>query len=208
MVTDSRLPGEPKATEGSALFQIYQAFASEEETTALRQAYADGIAWGDAKQMLFERIDREIAPMRAAYEDLMAHPDRIEAALLAGAAKARAIATPFMARVRHSVGLRRLESAVEAGPAKMARAHTAAFKQYREKDGQFYFKLVDATGTVLLQSRGFESPKVAGQAIAQLQRDGAAGIAALQAQLETLDSATQALAIEALTALAEAAEKK
>jgi len=208
IVTDSRLPGEPKATEGSALFQIYQAFASEEETTALRQAYADGIAWGDAKQMLFERIDREIAPMRAAYEDLMAHPDRIEAALLAGAAKARAIATPFMARVRHSVGLRRLESAVEAGPAKMARAHTAAFKQYREKDGQFYFKLVDATGTVLLQSRGFESPKVAGQAIAQLQRDGAAGIAALQAQLETLDSATQALAIEALTALAEAAEKK
>ena len=50
IVTDSRAPGEPKDVEGSALFQIYQAFASAEETDALRQAYADGIGWGDAKQ--------------------------------------------------------------------------------------------------------------------------------------------------------------
>jgi tryptophanyl-tRNA synthetase len=50
ILTDSRAPGEPKDTEGSALFQLYQAFASADETAALRQAYADGIAWGDAKQ--------------------------------------------------------------------------------------------------------------------------------------------------------------
>ena len=49
ITTDSRAPGEPKEVEGSALFQIYQAFASEEETAALRQQYADGIAWGDAR---------------------------------------------------------------------------------------------------------------------------------------------------------------
>ncbi|MFM1979909.1 MAG: hypothetical protein RLZ68_1174, partial [Pseudomonadota bacterium] len=65
IVTDSKAPGEPKDTNGSALFQIYQAFATEAETATLRQAYADGIAWGDAKHILFERIDREIAPMRA-----------------------------------------------------------------------------------------------------------------------------------------------
>eukprot|EP00952_Eustigmatos_sp_NYUAD-ZCMA_P001753 7841-Eustigmatos_ZCMA.PRE.1 len=64
IVTDSRAPGEPKSTEGSALFQLYQAFASAEETAALAKAYAEGIAWGDAKQWLFERIDREIAPLR------------------------------------------------------------------------------------------------------------------------------------------------
>ena len=57
ILTDSRAPGEPKDTEGSALFQIYQAFASEPETAALRQAYGEGIAWGEAKQMLFARID-------------------------------------------------------------------------------------------------------------------------------------------------------
>ena len=34
IVTDSRAPGEAKETEGSALFQLYQAFASAEETAA------------------------------------------------------------------------------------------------------------------------------------------------------------------------------
>jgi tryptophanyl-tRNA synthetase len=74
ITTDSRAPGEAKEVEGSALFQIYQGFASEEESAALRQQYAEGIAWGDAKQILFERIDREIAPMRERYEYLIAHP--------------------------------------------------------------------------------------------------------------------------------------
>ncbi len=206
--TDSRAPGEPKDTEGSALFQIYQAFASEDETAALRKAYAEGIAWGDAKTLLFERIDREIAPMRAAYEDYMAHPEKVEALLLAGAKKARAIATPFMTQLRSAVGLRGLGSAVQAKAEKNSKAALAAFKQYREKDGLFYFKLVDTTGAVLLQSKGFESPKVAGQAIGQLQRDGTAGLAALQPQLEALDSSTHASAVQALSALAEAADAK
>nr|WP_315494055.1 tryptophan--tRNA ligase [uncultured Rhodoferax sp.] len=206
--TDSRAPGEAKDTEGSALFQIYQAFASEEETEALRKAYAKGIAWGDAKTLLFERIDREIAPMRAAYEDYMAHPEKVEALLLAGAKKARAIATPFMAQLRSAVGLRGLGSAVQGKAEKASKAALASFKQYREKDGLFYFKLVDTAGAVLLQSKGFESPKVAGQAIGQLQREGAAGIAALQAQLEALDSSTHASAVQALSALAEAADAK
>ena len=78
IVTDSRAPGEPKDTEGSALFQIYQAFATPAETEALRKAYADGIAWGEAKQLLFERIDREIAPMRERYEALVNDPAEIE----------------------------------------------------------------------------------------------------------------------------------
>ena len=184
IVTDSRAPGEPKDTEGSALFQIYQAIASEEESQALRKAYADGIGWGEAKQMLFERIDREIAPLRAAYEDLMSHPDKIESILLAGAAKARQRATPFMAELRHAVGLRRLSQADQAGKQKAAKVALPSFKQYRESDGQFYFKLVDAQGHLLLQSLGFASPKEAGQAIAQLQRDGATALTSLAGRLQ------------------------
>jgi len=205
IVTDSRAPGEPKDTEGSALFQIYQAFASEQETEALRTSFANGIAWGDAKNVLFERIDREIAPMRAAYEDYMAHPEKVEALLLAGARKARAIATPFMAELRSAVGLRGLGSAVQAGASKTAKVALASFKQYREKDGQFYFKLAAADGTVLLQSRAFESGKVAGQTVAQLTRDGAAAIAALQAQLEPVDATGVAAAAAALADMAQAA---
>jgi tryptophanyl-tRNA synthetase len=205
--TDSRAPGEPKDTEGSALFQIYQAFASEAETESLRQAYAAGIAWGDAKTLLLDRIDLEIAPMRAAYDDYIAHPEKVEALLRAGAQKARAIATPFMTQLRAAVGLRSLNSGTTTQQAKATKAASAAFKQYREKDGLFYFKLVDATGAVLLQSKGFESPKVAGQTIGELQRDGAAALTALQAQLEPLDPATHAAAVQALAALAHAPEK-
>jgi tryptophanyl-tRNA synthetase len=182
--TDSRNPGEPKDTEGSALFQIYQAFASKEETQALRNAFAAGIAWGDAKQQLFERIDREIAPMRETYEQLMNDPARIEKILKVGAQKARAIASPFMAGLRHAVGLRNLQTSEAApiGKASKSVAH-AQFKQYREKDGKFYFKLVDTQGTVLLQSLGFDSPKVAGQSIALLQQKGGEALSDLHKQL-------------------------
>jgi tryptophanyl-tRNA synthetase len=192
--TDSRAPGEPKDTEGSALFQIYQAFASAEETEQLRADYAAGISWADAKQKLFDRIDREIAPMRATYQDLMSHPERLEALLLAGAAKARKIATPFTAKVRHAVGLRDLRAQATTQQGKKDKAALPSFKQYREADGQFYFKFVDAQGKLLLQSAAYASPKDAGAAIKALQQDDtalaslpapadAAGFAAALAQL-------------------------
>ncbi|NVO06693.1 MAG: tryptophan--tRNA ligase [Rhodoferax sp.] len=184
IVTDSRAPGEPKDTEGSALFQIYQAFASAEETDALRQAYAKGIAWGDAKQQLLERIDQEIAPMRARYQHLMEHPEEVETLLLAGAQKARAIATPFMARLRQAVGLRALTTGAAQAKAKAAKSALASFKQYREKDGKFYFKLADAKGNVLLQSLGLESPQLAGKSIGQLRAQGAVALESLVAQLQ------------------------
>ena len=202
--TDSRTPGQPKDTEGSALFQIYQAFASGEETAALAQAFAQGIAWGEAKDMLFERIDREIAPMRARYEHLIANPQEVEALLLQGAVKARAVATPFMARLRQAVGLRGLAQSVKT-TTKAVKTETASLKQYREADGRFYFKLVDAKGAVLLQSRGLDSPQVAGQSIALLKSRGIDALADLQERLEPFDAdhAPLRLALQALSAPSE-----
>jgi tryptophanyl-tRNA synthetase len=171
IVTDSRAPGEPKETQGSALFQIYQAFASPQETESLRKAYAEGIAWGDAKQLLFERIDREVAPMRERYQSLIDNPAELERILQAGAQKARARATPFMAQLRQAVGLRNLATqAAKAQNDKTARAALPSFKQYREADGKFYFKLVDPKGRLLLQSAAFDSAREAGQSIARLRQ--------------------------------------
>ena len=193
LLTDSRAPGEPKDTEGSALFQIYQAFASPQETEALRQAYASGIAWGEAKVMLFERLDTEIAPMRAAYEHYMTHPEEVEAILKRGAEKARAIATPFTGQLRRAVGLRNLgESSTAATPAKATKVALASFKQYREKDGLFYFKLMAADGTLMLQSTGFDQPKACGAAIGRLQAEGASALVPL-GQTLTAGSTTDAL---------------
>ncbi len=202
IVTDSKAPGEPKATEGSALFQIYQAFASAEETAALAQAYAEGIAWGDAKEMLFERIDREVSPMREKYESLIAHPAELDRILLAGADKARHLATPFIRELRHAIGLRPLALSTDHKPlAKEDKPALSSFKQYREKDGLFYFKLVNPQGQVLLQSSGFSSPREAGQLIARLQQEGSAALAAAKQHFRSLTPATEQQAMQELEKL-------
>ena len=202
LVTDSRAPGEPKDTGGSALFQLYQAFATPQQTETLRADFAAGIAWGEAKQRLFEVIDAEIAPMRERYDALMADPARIEAVLRAGAAKARAIATPLLRELRHAVGLRDLASASAApAPAAAGKPALPVFKQYREKDGKFYFKLSRANGDALLQSRGFENPREAGALLAKIKAEGKLAWHALREVAELAESAEESQVLEALEAL-------
>jgi tryptophanyl-tRNA synthetase len=206
IVTDSRAPGEAKEPEGSALFQIYQAFATATETAAMREAFADGIGWGDAKARLFERIDQDIAPMREQYQALISHPARIEDILHAGAGKARCMASPLMRELREAVGLRRLVAApVPVAKHKTVKSSLPSFKQYREADGQFYFKLLSAEGTLLLQSIGFTAPKDAALAITSLQLEGAKALAALQPFLQAINGASPdevAHALELLTSAA------
>src|SRR5690606_16978174 len=120
--------------------------ASDEETAAMRRAFEQGIAWGEAKQQLFERIDAEVTPLRERYEALMARPHDIERLLRDGARRLREQhATPLLRELRDAVGLRDLSQATggarKATPAKVA---LPQFKQYREADGRFHFKLVDA----------------------------------------------------------------
>ena len=174
IVTDSRMPGETKDTEGSALFQLYQAFSTAEETAAMRDAYAQGIGWGDAKQKLFERIDAEIAPMREKYEAFMAKPGEIEAILRDGATRLRERhATPALAALREAVGLRNLSSVATTQPTERREKRVLpVFKQYREADGKFYFKLTHGDRELLV-SRGFDSPREAGQQVAAMKAGGA-----------------------------------
>jgi len=106
--TNSLEPGEPKETEGCTLFGIYKAFAREEEVAEIRQRYAEGIAWGEMKKVLFEKINEEVAPARERYQALMEAPEHIEEQLQEGAVKAREITVPFMQSVREAVGISRI----------------------------------------------------------------------------------------------------
>ena len=108
IVTNSLEPGDPKQTKDSALFAIYSAFANTEQREEMKQAFADGIAWGAAKQQCFELIDTELSTARLAYEELISNPARIEARLLEGAERAREIAAPFIQQLRSAVGIRSL----------------------------------------------------------------------------------------------------
>ena len=214
--TDSKAPGEAKDTEGSALFQIYRAFASPAQTAAFAADFAAGIAWGAAKEKLFELIDAEIAPMRVRYAELIANPQEVEAILQKGAAKARAVAQPLVQAAKWAVGIRSLNYPVGQnamfvtlpalqGYATGGQSQSAPprFKQYREADGLFYFKLSNAGGEVLLQSTGFANPKDAAGVIAALKTQGAAALAAKAAQIAAQGDAT---AVQAALAELQAAE--
>lgn len=99
-------PGEPKETDDSTVFQIWCAFADEAERERMGAAFADGIAWGEAKKQLFERVNDELAPARASYERLMAAPSDLEAVLQQGAERLRPRSQALIERVREAVGLR------------------------------------------------------------------------------------------------------
>ena len=103
--TNSLEPGEPKETEGNTVFDIYRAFASDEEVSTLKEDYAQGIGWGDAKQRLYELLESKLAEPREKYNDLMSTPDVVEDILQAGAAKARVHSKELMGQVREAVGL-------------------------------------------------------------------------------------------------------
>ncbi len=101
-------PGEPKDPDTSTVFQIWQAFASAGQTAQMRQAFADGIAWGEAKKQLFELINEHIGEAREQYYALLEKPDYIEDVLQAGARRARQYSAPLLERVRQAVGIRPL----------------------------------------------------------------------------------------------------
>jgi tryptophanyl-tRNA synthetase len=114
---------------------------------------------------------------------------------------------PFMAELRSAVGLRDLrEAAGGEATAAQTKAALPIFKQYREKDGRFYFKLVK-NDVLLLQSAGFANPKEAGSWIARFRQDGAAALAdALRiASLgEGVEAARAGAALDALKAAEDA----
>jgi tryptophanyl-tRNA synthetase len=103
--TNSLEPGEPKQTEGCTLFEIFRAFANEEEVKDIKTRYQEGIGWGEMKQTLFEYLNDHLAPFRTRYEELMDDPEYIESVLLKGRDKARERSVPFLSELRKAVGI-------------------------------------------------------------------------------------------------------
>ncbi|MDZ4811537.1 MAG: tryptophan--tRNA ligase [Pseudomonadota bacterium] len=171
IVTNSQAPGEPKDPDDSHIFTLYQAFASAGEIATMRQAFAAGIGWGDAKQHLFDQINAELAPARTQYDQLLANPAEVERTLLRGAERARVRTRELIQKLRFAVGLRSLDggglkSRDEPAGVPQDVTKPLVIKNYREKDGKFYFKIHSADGALLVQSRGFDSPKASGAVIA------------------------------------------
>lgn len=102
-------PGEPKDPNDSAVFELWRAFATDEQTEYMRNEFESGIAWGEAKKQLFELVNAEIAPARERYNAYMEDPSEVEDILQKGAEKAREYTVPLMEKVRRAVGIRPLK---------------------------------------------------------------------------------------------------
>ncbi|MWV16516.1 tryptophan--tRNA ligase [Pseudomonas sp. L-22-4S-12] len=170
IVTDSRLPGEAKDPDSSHLFTLFQAFATPAQQAEFRSDLLAGLAWGEAKQRLFQLLDNELGEARERYHALIERPADLEDILLAGAAKARKTATPFLGELREAVGLRSFRSQAQGGETGKKKAvKSARFVSFRDEDGSFRFRLLDAAGEQLLLSKSFADGKAAGQASKRLQ---------------------------------------
>lgn len=99
-------PGEPKDPDTSAVFQIWKAFATEQQTEEMRQAFVEGIAWGESKKRLFELVNNQVGDARERYFTLLEQPSQIEEVLQEGAQKARITAKQSLAAIRESVGIK------------------------------------------------------------------------------------------------------
>ena len=106
--TNSQEPGEPKDPEQCTVFAIFRAFAEPEEILEMRQRYADGIGWGDAKQRVFEYLNEHLRDARGEYQRLIGDPGYVESVLVAGGEKARSYSVPFLKKIRSNVGIRSL----------------------------------------------------------------------------------------------------
>ncbi len=106
--TNSQEPGEPKDPDSASVYSVYAAFATPDQRERMRQAFADGIAWGEVKQQLFELINRELEAPRERYEALINDPAKVERELARGAERARELSRPFIEQLRDAVGIRRL----------------------------------------------------------------------------------------------------
>lgn len=104
--TDSRTVEEPKDPDSCNVFNMYRLFATPEQTAELAERYrAGGMGYGDAKKALVEVAERLLGPAREKRDELASDPERVDAILRAGAARAREIAREVMVDARNAAGL-------------------------------------------------------------------------------------------------------
>ena len=121
IVTDSRLPEEPKDPDGVTAFKLVELFLDEEERKSWRERVQKGgpgaPGYGDMKKELTARMDARFGEARARYRELTETAGgqrRLDEILDAGADKARQVARTTLARCYDACGLARAAARARA----------------------------------------------------------------------------------------------
>ena len=105
VVTDSRLPGEPKPLD-CTINKLYKLFATEQQAKTFEQKLSAGLSWGEAKKELFEVANEYIKPMREKFDYYQSHREEVDRILQQGAKKAKEIASAKMEKIRNLIGVK------------------------------------------------------------------------------------------------------
>lgn len=103
--TDSTTANEPKDTSQCSVFQIYSCFADEGEIKSLKKYYAEGISWGEAKDILFQKIQDQFKDKKPIYDHYMNETHEMDRILKQGSEKVREEGKTLLNEVKKSVGL-------------------------------------------------------------------------------------------------------
>ena len=103
--TDSKELEDPKDPDTCNVFAVYKLLANDSQIAEMRSNYVNGgYGYGHAKQALFELICDVFKTEREKYNHFMENPEEVDQILIAGAEKARTVASDVLKRVRKKVG--------------------------------------------------------------------------------------------------------
>ena len=109
IVTDSLMPGEPKETKNSVLYNYFQAFATETYLDEVNKMFSKGKGWGELKSDLFDLINAELKDSREKYFYFLNNANEVEAILKKGEIQASLLAEKKLIDVRNKIGIKPLD---------------------------------------------------------------------------------------------------
>lgn len=106
VVTDSKRPEEPKDPETNTVYQIFRTIADKAAVAEMARRFIAGeIGYGEAKQMLADRIVAEFSPKFERFQYYNNNRHEVDAIFVRNASIARAHAAATVARVRKAMGV-------------------------------------------------------------------------------------------------------
>ncbi len=106
IITNSQEIDEPKNPDTCNVFSLYKNFANTEELQTLREKYErGGMSWGEAKTILFEKLQEHFAPLQEKYNAIKDDEDYLKKTLELGAKKAREVAKVNLFALKKKIGI-------------------------------------------------------------------------------------------------------
>ncbi len=101
--TNSLEPGDPKDSSDCNIFKIYKAICTKDKIDDLQKLYDEGIAWGEAKKVLFEELNSFLKPYRDEFIKITKDKSFVERTLVEGSEKALSISGPIIEEVSGAI---------------------------------------------------------------------------------------------------------